>query len=163
MEKTISLYEMAADLIELVEVEEINDDVKAELIETIKLQIETKAENIIAVIRNYEASINAIKEEEKRLAEYRKIKENQLNRLKEYTVNCMEMLEHKKLDTNLGRISLRKKPTTLNIIDEDLVPSQYKEIIQTVKIDKSQIKKDLNDKKIEGVELVESGNSLIIK
>ena len=43
--------------------------------EVIKLQIETKAENIIAVIRNYEARIQAVKAEEKRLAEYRRSEE----------------------------------------------------------------------------------------
>ena len=162
MEKSISLYEMTNDLIELMDTE-INEEVKAEIIEAIKLQIETKAENIIAVIRNYESRIEAIKTEEKRLNEYRKSQENQLNRLKEYTTTCMEMLDHKKLDTNLGRISLRKKPSSLNIVDEDLIPSEYKEIIQTIKIDKAQIKKDLKDKKIEGVELVEGENSLQIK
>ena len=162
MEKSISLYEMPNDLIELMDTE-INEEVKAEIIEAIKLQIETKAENIIAVIRNYESRIEAIKTEEKRLNEYRKSQENQLNRLKEYTTTCMEMLDHKKLDTNLGRISLRKKPSSLNIVDEDLIPSEYKEIIQTIKIDKAQIKKDLKDKKIEGVELVEGENSLQIK
>ena len=163
MEKSISLYEMTKDLIELIETEEINEEAKEEIMEAIKLQIENKAENIIAVIRNYESRIEAVKNEEKRLAEYRKSEEKKLERLKEYTITCMEMLDHKKLDTNLGRISLRKKPASLNIVDEDLIPNEYKEIVQTIKIDKAQIKKDLKDKKIKGVELVEGENSLIIK
>ena len=75
----------------------------------------------------------------------------------------MEQLGNKKLDTNLGRISLRKKPSSLNIIDESLVPGEYKEVIQTVKIDKAQIKKDLKNRAIDGVELIEGGNSLQIK
>ena len=162
MEKTITLYEMTSDLIELMDAE-INEEVKAEIIEAIKLQIETKAENIIAVIRNYETRIEAVKAEEKRLTEYRRSEEKKLENLKQYTTYCMEQLGSKKLDTNLGRISLRKKPSSLNIIDEDLIPAEYKEIIQTVKIDKVQIKKDLKDKKIEGVELVEGENSLQIK
>ena len=160
--KTVTLYEMTSDLVELMEVE-IDEEVKNEIIENIKLQMETKAENIIAVIRSYETRIEGIKAEEKRLMEYRKSEEKKLERLKEYTTYCMELLGNKKLDTTLGRISLRKKPATLNIIDESLIPSQYKEIIQTVKVDKAQIKKDLTESNIEGVELVESGNSLQIK
>ena len=160
--KTVTLYEMTSDLVELMEVE-IDEEVKNEIIENIKLQMETKAENIIAVIRSYETRIEGIKAEEKRLMEYRKSEEKKLERLKEYTTYCMELLGNKKLDTTLGRISLRKKPATLNIIDESLIPSQYKEIIQTVKVDKAQIKKDLKESNIEGVELVESGNSLQIK
>ena len=162
MEKSITLYEMTTDLVSLMD-EEINENIKEEIIEAIKLQMEVKAENIIAVIRNYEARIEAIKAEEKRLAEYRKSEEKSLERLKEYTTYCMEQLGNKKLDTSLGRISLRKKPASLNIVNEELIPSEYKELVQTVKIDKAQIKKDLKDKVIEGVELVEGGNSLQIK
>ena len=162
MEKSITLYEMTTDLVNLMD-EEINESTKEEIIEAIKLQMEVKAENIIAVIRNYETRIEAIKAEEKRLAEYRKSEQKSLERLKEYTTYCMEQLGNKKLDTSLGRISLRKKPASLNIVNEELIPSEYKELVQTVKIDKAQIKKDLKDKVIEGVELVEGGNSLQIK
>ena len=162
MEKSITLYEMTNDLVNLMD-EEINEEVKEEIIAAIKLEMEVKAENIIAVMRNYEARIEAIKNEEKRLAEYRKGEERKLENLKEYTTYCMEQLGNKKLDTSLGRISLRKKPASLNIVDESLIPNEYKEIIQTVKIDKVQIKKDLKDKYIDGVELVEGGNSLQIK
>ena len=162
MEKSITLYEMTTDLVNLMD-EEINENTKEEIIEAIKLQMEVKAENIIAVIRNYETRIEAIKAEEKRLAEYRKSEEKSLERLKEYTTYCMEQLGNKKLDTSLGRISLRKKPASLNIVNEELIPSEYKELVQTVKIDKAQIKKDLKDKVIEGVELIEGGNSLQIK
>ena len=162
MEKSITLYEMTTDLVNLMD-EEMNENTKEEIIEAIKLQMEVKAENIIAVIRNYETRIETIKAEEKRLAEYRKSEEKSLERLKEYTTYCMEQLGNKKLDTSLGRISLRKKPASLNIVNEELIPSEYKELVQTVKIDKAQIKKDLKDKVIEGVELVEGGNSLQIK
>lgn len=160
--KAITLYEMTSDLIELLDAE-ISEEVKTEIMETIKLQMETKAENIIAVIRNYETRIDAVKAEEKRLAEYRKSEEKKLENLKQYTTYCMEQLGNKKLETSLGRISLRKKPASLNIVDENKVPEQYKELIQTVKIDKAQIKKDLKEQEIAGVELVEGEYSLQIK
>lgn len=163
MEKIVSLYEMATDLIELVEVEEVSEEMKAEIMEQIKATMEMKAENIIAVIRQYEARVEAIKGEEKRLAEYRKGEEKKLERLKDYTLNCMEMMGNKKLETNLGRISLRKKPASLVILDENQVPDIYKTVKEVLTIDKAQIKNDLKGKSIEGVELVEGGNSLIIK
>ena len=163
MEKSISLYEMATDLIELIEVEEINEEMKAEIMEQIKATMEVKAENIIKVIRDYETRIEGIKSEEKRLAEYRKGEEKKLERLKEYTLNCMEIMGNKKLETNLGRISLRKKPTSLFIVDENQIPDIYKTVKEVLTIDKAQIKKDLKDSKVDGVELVEGGNSLQIK
>ena len=87
MEKTISLYELSNDLLELMDIEdcEINEEVKTQIIEQIETMIEAKSENIIAVIKNYEATVNAIKEEEKRLATNRKVIENKVSRLKEYT------------------------------------------------------------------------------
>lgn len=162
MEK-VSLYEMVNDLVELVEVEEIDEATKIEIIEAVKVTMETKAESIIAVVRNYETRINAIKEEEKRLAEYRRSEEKKLEKLKEYTVYCMEQLGNKKLDTNLGRISLRKKPSSLVVVDENKIPDIYKTVEQVIKVDKAQIKKDLKESKIDGVELVEGGNGLAIK
>ena len=87
MEKTISLYELSNDLLELMDIEdcEINEEVKTQIIEQIETMIEAKSENIIAVIKNYEATVNALKEEEKRLATNRKVIENKVSRLKEYT------------------------------------------------------------------------------
>ena len=65
MEKSITLYEMTNDLVSLMD-EEISEEAREEIIEVIKLQMEAKAENIIAVIRNYETRIDGIKAEEKR-------------------------------------------------------------------------------------------------
>ena len=74
MEKSITLYEMTNDLVSLID-EEISEEAREEIIEAIKLEMEVKAENIIAVIRNYETRIDGIKAEEKRLSEYRKSEE----------------------------------------------------------------------------------------
>lgn len=161
--KSISLYEMVGDLSQVMDMELESEEQLEEMIVAIREAMENKSESIIAVIRNYETRINAVKEEEKRLSEYRKSEEKKLERLKEYTIYCMEQLGNKKLDTNLGKISLRKKPASLIITDEDKIPNEYKLIEQIVKIDKARIKKDLKEKVVDGVELVESGNSLSIK
>lgn len=163
MEKSISLYEMVTDLVNIAEVEEVTEEVRAEIMEAMKDVMENKAENIIAVIRNYETRIDAVKAEEKRLSEYRKGEEKKLERLKDYTLNCMEMLGNKKLETNIGRISLRKKPDTLVVLDENKVPDIYKTVKEVINIDKAQIKKDLKESDIEGVKLQIGGNSLQIK
>ncbi|EQK39792.1 siphovirus Gp157 family protein [[Clostridium] bifermentans ATCC 638] len=163
MEKTISLYEMATDLVNIAEVEEVTEEVRTEIMEAMKEAMENKAENIIAVIRNYESRIEAIKSEEKRLSEYRKGEEKKLERLKDYTLSCMEMMGNKKLETNIGRISLRKKPDTLIVLDENKVPDIYKTVKEVINIDKAQIKKDLKESDIEGVILQVGGNSLQIK
>lgn len=159
----ISLYEMVSDLVELVGIEEMDENAKVEIMDQIKETMENKAENIIAVIRNYETRIEGIKAEEKRLAEYRRLEEKKLQRLKDYSIECMQMLGNKKLETNLGRISLAKKPGSLIITDESKVPEQYKSVTQVTSIDKVQIKKDLKESKIDGVEMQDGGYRLAIK
>lgn len=161
MENKISLYEMVNDLVEIMETE--NEEQREVIIKVMEEIIRDKAESIIAVIRNYETRIEGVKIEEKRLAEYRKGEEKKLEKLKEYTLNCMEKLDKKKLETNLGRISLRKKPDSLIIVDENKVPDIYKTVKEVISIDKVQIKKDLKERVIEGVEVKTGGNSLQIK
>lgn len=166
MEKTISLYELSNDLLDLMDIEDadITEEVKSEIIEQIESMIEVKSENIIAVIKNYEATANAIKEEEKRLAGNRKVIENKVLRLKEYTKECLERTGKKKVETKLGNISLRKKPVSVIIEDESLVPELYKTVKEVVIVDKNTIKDFLKKgHEIEGCKLSGEDYSLIIK
>ena len=144
MEKTITLYEMTSDLIELMDAE-INEEVKAEIIEAIKLQIETKAENIIAVIRNYETRIEAVKAEEKRLADMRKIGEARLEKFKKYVKENMEALELQKIQTELGTLSIAKNPLSVEVIELNKVPQEF--LKQEIKIsaDKTAIKEHFKE------------------
>lgn len=162
----MKLYELTNDLVELMEVEDFegNEEIRQQVIEQIESMIDGKAENIIKIIKNYEADIEVLKQEEKRLANNRKIKENKVKRLKEYTRECLEKVGKKKIETSIGNISLRKSPASLKIIDDNLIPIDYKETIETVKIDNSRIKSDLKSGlKIEGVVLEEGNYSLQIK
>lgn len=162
----MKLYELTNDLVELMEVEEFegNEEIRQQVIEQIGSMIDGKAENIIKIIKNYEADIEVLKQEEKRLASNRKIKENKVKRLKEYTRECLERVGKKKVETSIGNISLRKSPASLKILDDSLIPSSYKETIETVKIDNSRIKSDLKaGLKIEGAVLEEGNYSLQIK
>ena len=166
MEKTISLYELSNDLLELIDIEdtEITEEVKSQIIEQIEAMIEVKSENIIAVIKNYEATVNAIKEEEKRLATNRKVIENKVSRLKEYTKECLEKTGKKKVETKLGNISLRKKPVSVIIEDESLVPELYKTVKEVVTVDKNTIKDFLKKgMEVEGCRLSDEDYSLVIK
>lgn len=162
----MKLYELTNDLVELMEVEDFegNEEIRQQVIEQIESMIDGKAENIIKIIKNYEADIEMLKQEEKRLANNRKIKENKVKRLKEYTRECLEKVGKKKIETSIGNISLRKSPASLRIIDDNLIPIDYKETIETVKIDNSRIKSDLKaGLKIKGAVLEEGNYSLQIK
>lgn len=163
MEKAISLYEMTNDFVELVELEEVDEGTREQILEAMQETINNKAENVIGYIKTKENLIKSIKEEEKRLAEYRKIQENQLKRMEKYTIECLERLGGVKKETPLGRIGLAKKPKSLVVLDENKVPDIYKTVEEVIKIDKAQIKKDLKEHSVDGVELKDGGYRLNIK
>ena len=106
-----SLYELTIDFKKLSEMEfdENSTEQVEEIKEIIKGEIETKGTNIIAVIRNLETDIEGIKKEIERLNKLKKTKENKIKNLKNYTIECLNELELKKVETTLGNISVRKK------------------------------------------------------
>lgn len=142
-----SLYELTSDLKELQEIdftEADRDEVEA-IKEIIKEQIESKGTGIIVVVRNLEADIEVIKTEIKRLQDLKKLKENKIENLKKYTKECLEEADIKKLSTSLGNISIRKLPGSVEVLEEDSIPAEYKKEVVTVTVDKKSILADLKE------------------
>ena len=157
----MNLYELSTDLVALRDMHEVEEVEKIKAI--IEAEIETKSTGIVAVVRNLEATVDAIDTEIKRLTDLKKVKKNNIDRLKEYTKECMELRGVKKLETSLGNISIRKTPGAVNILDEAIIPLNYITIEQVKKVDKKALLKDLKDGLIiDGVEL-KTGTSLTIK
>lgn len=164
--QNIPLYELVTDLIDLTEEGEmeLNEDVKQEVIKLLEIEINNKSKNIIGVIKNHEATIKAMKDEEKRIAKNRKIKENSLERFKEYVRECLERAGKKKVETDIGVISLRKKQASLIIEDEELIPEEYKVRKELVSIDKNSIKDFIKKgNTVNGCKLSDESYSLMIR
>ena len=158
----MNLYELSADLMSLNDIEDVEDvEVIREIIEQ---QIQTKSTGIIAVIRNLESNIAAIDTEIKRLQELKRLKQNNITRLKEYTKECMNIQGIKKLETSLGNISIRETPASVKILDETKIPLEYLNVKQVTSIDKKTLLDDLKDGLIlEGIAELSQGTSLTIK
>ena len=161
----MNLYELTTDLKELQEIDftQAEEEQIEEVKGIIKTQIESKSAGIIAVIRNEESDIDAIKVEIKRLQELKKSKENKIENLKKYTKECLEDADIKKVSTSLGNMTVRKNPASVDVLDESLIPSEYKKEVVEVKVDKKAILADLKEGVvIEGASLKNS-TSLMIK
>ena len=158
----MNLYELSSDLIALNDIESAED---LEVIrEIIKQEIQNKSTGIVAVVRNLESNIAAIDTEIKRLQELKRLKQNNITRLKEYTKECMNIQGVKKLETNLGNISIRKTPASVKILDETKIPLEYLNVKQVTSIDKKTLLDDLKDGLIlEGIAELSQGTSLTIK
>ena len=160
-----SLYELTSDLKELQEIdftEADRDEVEA-IKEIIKEQIESKGTGIIVVVRNLEADIEVIKTEIKRLQDLKKLKENKIENLKKYTKECLEEADIKKLSTSLGNISIRKLPGSVEVLEEDSIPAEYKKEVVTVTVDKKSILADLKEGVVVPGASLKIGTSLSIK
>lgn len=160
-----SLYELTSDLKELQEID--FTDAEAEQIEEIKAiideQIATKGTGIIRLIRNDEADIESIKAEIKRLQSLVKTKQNRIDNLKKYTKECLEKADIKKVSTSLGNISLRKLPGSVEVLEEDSIPEEYKKEVITITIDKKAILADLKEGVVINGVTLKTGTSLSIK
>ena len=84
----MKLYEITDAYLGLDEVEKTDEIIK--VLDGIKDEFDKKAENTVKVIRNFEADIQALRDEEKRLADKRKSLEKKKEDLKEYLYFNME-------------------------------------------------------------------------
>ena len=160
----LTLYNITnkfAELMDKAQEGELTEQEYNQLGTELALELQNKSAGIIGYIQNEEALIDAIDNQIERLQDLKKSKQNKLDKFKEYTKNNMNKLEISKIETKLGILSVNKNPISVEITDEDRIPEKYKKIIQTIKIDKVAIKKDIeagND--IDGAQL-SSGNTYL--
>lgn len=138
--QSLSLYQITNAFPMLIEQEEMSEEDKKKVEKELIELLQQKSQNLIGYTRNIELTIEAMKNEEKRISEQRKTLENRLTKFKEYVKECMEQGGITKLETPLGTLSIAKNPVSVEIINEDEIPNEYKTQIITTKIDKTKIK-----------------------
>lgn len=164
----LSLYNITNKFVELMDKAqegELTEEEYNQLGEELAIQLQQKGSNIIGYTKNIELTINAMKEEEKRIADDRKSLESKLDKFKQYVKENMEKLGITKMDTELGTLSIAKNPLSVEIENEDEVPTEFKQEIVTVKIDKTKIKNNFKEtgEIPEGVNIITTNTSLRIK
>lgn len=136
---SLNLYQITSAFPTLMEQEELSEEEKNIVMQELNTLLANKSQNIIAHIRNQELTIEAKKAEEKRISESRKNDERKLDNFKKYVKNCMENSGLLKIETELGTLSIAKSPMSVEVVNEDEIPSEFKEEIVTTKIDKKKI------------------------
>ena len=161
----LSLYEITNAFPTLMESEEITEEDKNKIKAELTMLLQQKSQNIIGYTKNIELTINAMKEEEKRIAENRKSLESKLDKFKQYVKENMERLGITKMETELGTLSIAKNPLSVEIENEDEIPAEFKQEIVTIKIDKTAIKNHFKEtgEVISGVQIIDNKTSLRIK
>ena len=138
-----TLYEIVGAMRDIIAmIDECEDDEQlAELtdrLQEIGGSLTEKAENYARVIRNFQAEADALKTEERRLKMKRERREKTVERLKQMLCSGMTLAGVKKIETPIGSWSRRTSPWSVNVIDEDAIPDEFK-IPQPSKIDKAAI------------------------
>lgn len=107
----MKLYEIAniyEDFLYAVDNGDIPEEAIDDTLEAITAELDDKADNIACLLKNLNAECEAIKEEETRLAERRKQKESQYERIKKYLADTLLRAGYTKVETARNKITFRK-------------------------------------------------------
>lgn len=165
MEQGLSLYEITGAFPKLMAQEEMSEEDKNKIEEELTTLLQKKSNSVIAYSKNIELAIKAMKEEETRISTNRKTLENRLEQFKRYVKECMEGNGINKIETDLGTLSIARSPMSIEIVNEEEIPDEYKEVIFTTKVDKKKIAEAFKStgELIEGVEIHTGNTNLRIK
>lgn len=165
MDKELSLYEITGAFPKLMAQEEMSEEDKNKVEEELTTLLQKKSNAVIAYSKNIELTIKAMKEEESRISTNRKALENRLEQFKKYVKECMEGNGINKIETDLGTLSIAKSPISVEIVNDEEIPDEYKEVIFTTKVDKKKIAEAFKStgELIEGVEIHTDNTNLRIK
>lgn len=165
MEQGLSLYEITGAFPKLMAQEEMSEEDKNKVEEELTTLLQEKSNSVIAYSKNIELAIKAMKEEETRISTNRKTLENRLEQFKKYVKECMEGNGINKIETDLGTLSIARSPISIEIVNEEEIPDEYKEVIFTTKVDKKKIAEAFKStgELIEGVEIHTDNTNLRIK
>lgn len=163
---TLALYELSQgyqNLLSMVDEESPDTDILNALT-VIEGAIEVKAGNIAHIIKTLESEASFIKEEEKRLSQRRKSRENTVVNMKQYLQDAMEQMGLDKIKTPTRTISIQVNPPAVQIIDEDVIPGKFLTLVpEHYEVNKKLISEALEaGEEVKGAELLR-GRSLRIR
>lgn len=164
----LSLYNITnkfVDLMDKAQEGELTEEEHNELGNELALELQNKSSNIIGYIKNSESLLEAMKTEEKRLSDMRKQGEKKLDKFYQYVKENMERLGLVEIPTELGKLKITKNPMSIEIENEDEIPSEFKKEVITTQIDKTAIKNHFKDtgELVPGIRIIDNKTSLRIK
>lgn len=131
-------------------------------------EFDLKAENIACYIKQLDGELEMLKKEKAAFEKRRKSKENQLDSLKKYLLDCMKKTNRTKIDMPKAKISIRNNTESVKISNEDKFVSwadkNYKSLLRyKPDINKTAIKDALKKGEKIPDAVLERKQSLIIK
>ena len=138
-----SLYDVRNRFVELMNSDEqLTEEQMRELNEDLCQELQVKSSNIIGYIMNSESLLAEIKNEENRLKAMGEKADKKFQKFKEYVKENMKALNVNQIPTKLGTLSIAKNPMSVEVVNEDEVPNEFKtqKTTVTTTINKTAIK-----------------------
>lgn len=134
-------------------------------IEKIKELVFKKQIDLINTILSKENEISELKSEEQKVSNKRKFLENQLNIFKNQIKGILEENGIEKIETEIGKIQVRKNPISIEVEDIEKVPDEYKVVKTVVSVDKKKVTDNFKatGELIEGLKINTENTSLQVK
>lgn len=167
MSNDLSLYGITTELDafgELLEMDEgeITEETEA-LLQSIEHTLATKTDGVVGYIQKEEDLAKLATEKIKALQDFKKAKQNKVQRFKDYVKECLARTNRDKFIGTLNSIKLRKPSQVVIINDEDAIDPQYLITETITTIDKKKVKDDLKrGVLVKGAELIDGKVSIII-
>lgn len=123
----LTIYEIAQEFREVCNVlmdSGVDEQTLADTLEGEMWALEVKAQNYGFVIRNLEATAEAIKEAEQRMAARRKSIESRASYLLERLKTGMEIAGVSKIESPYFNITIKNNPPSVDVFEPELVPCE---------------------------------------
>lgn len=163
---SVKLYELTNNyltILNMIEDSDVPSEAMIDTLESINDAIEVKVEGIGKMLRMLDADIEALKAEEKRLADRRKAIENKQKQIKDYVRYQLELAGLTEIKSPLITVKVQNNPPAVEIVDRDAIPRQFIKTTIVEDVDKNAIKEALkNGEEVPGAVLLQ-GKSLRIK
>ena len=91
--------------------------------------IEEKAENLVRLIRCLDTDAEAFEAESRRLGDLARSRRNRVAGLKDYLLRCLREASLSEVKTQLFKVRVMASPPSCHVLDEDLVPKEWKRCI----------------------------------
>lgn len=149
-----NLYEINEQILNCIDLE-TGEIVDTDQFDNLQIERNDKIEGIALWYKNLLSEANQYKNEKNSFSDKQKRAENKAESLKNYLDSA---LKGSKFDTVKVNISYRKS-SSVNVLDIDKLPEEYKKSVTTVSADKLELAKVLKSgKAIDGAEMVENSN-----
>ncbi len=160
--KKLSLYDLTSDFAKLMDCD-TEDEITNALIEISAGEIEKKAESYCQFLATMEATAESFKAEEQRIANARKAIEGKVKAVKDRMKDCLLAANIDKLSAGTFKISVALTGGSVVIDDMEKIPALFKTIVQTVTVDKNELKQAIKSGLIKEGCHIEAGTSLRIR